>query len=149
MRKNVPADRLPSINTVLGEELSVEPIDNETYSNLLRRDVQIYIDEPIIENGLPQEIEELVEDVMDYRQVGKTPYFFRKDVTGDKILKINQTKIFQYDIIEKCDDTSVLLDFFNSRRNLILSVYKIMLEAETDDDAYEEKLAIYRKLLKL
>ena len=86
---------------------------------------------------------------MDYRQVGKTPYFFRKDVTGDKILKINQTKIFQYDIIEKCDDTSVLLDFFNSRRNLILSVYKIMLEAETDDDAYEEKLAIYRKLLKL
>lgn len=149
MRKNVPDDRLPSINTILGEELSVEPIDNETYSNLLRRDVQIYIDEPIIENGLPQEIEELVEDVMDYRQVGKTPYFFRKDVTGDKILKINQTKIFQYDIIEKCDDTSVLLDFFNSRRNLILSVYKIMLEAETDDDAYEEKLAIYRKLLKL
>ena len=41
-----------------------------------------------------------------------------------------------------------ILDFFNSRRNLVLSVYKIMLEAEHDNNVYEEKLKIYRKLIK-
>ena len=149
MRKNVPADRLPSINAILGEDFSVEPIDDETYCDLLLRNVQTCIDEPITENGLPQEIDKLVKDVMNYEQVGETPFFFRKDIVGDKILKINQIKLFSnHDIIEKCNDTSLLLDFFNSRRNLILSVYKIQLEAETIDKVYEEKLAIYRKLLK-
>ena len=149
MRKNVPADRLPSINAILGEDLLVEPIDNETYCDLLHRNVQIYINEPITENGLPQEIDDLVEDVMNYEQVGETPFFFRKDIVGDKILKINQIKLYSnHDIIEKCSDTSLLLDFYNSRRNLILSVYKIQLEAETIDEVYDEKLAIYRKLLK-
>ena len=86
---------------------------------------------------------------MNYEQVGETPFFFRNDIVGDKILKINQIKLFSnHDIIEKCNDTSLLLDFFNSRRNLILSVYKIQLEAETSNEMYEEKLAIYRKLLK-
>ena len=37
---------------------------------------------------------------------------------------------------------------FRNRRNLILSVYKIQLEAEPDQKVYEEKLTVYRKLLK-
>ena len=125
----------------------MKPIDNETYNDLLQCNVQLYINRPVTENGLPEGIE--AEDVSDYEQVGQTPYFFRKDVIGDKILKINQIKIYKdANIIEKCNDTSLLLHFFNSRRNLILSVYKIMLEAETDNDVYEEMLKTYRKLLK-
>lgn len=147
VRKNVSDDYLTTINAILGEDLSVKPIDNETYNDLLQCNVQLYINRPVTENGLPEGIE--AEDVSDYEQVGQTPYFFRKDVIGDKILKINQIKIYKdANIIEKCNDTSLLLHFFNSRRNLILSVYKIMLEAETDNDVYEEMLKTYRKLLK-
>lgn len=147
VRKNVSDDYLTTINAILGEDLSVKPIDNETYNDLLQCNVQLYIDRPVTENGLPEGIE--AEDVSDYEQVRQTPYFFRKDVIGDKILKINQIKIYKdANIIEKCNDTSLLLHFFNSRRNLILSVYKIMLEAETDYDVYEEMLKTYRKLLK-
>jgi hypothetical protein len=84
-----------------------------------------------------------------YEQAGDTPFFFRKDIVDDRILNINKLKVFEdRNLIEKCKDTSLLLDFFNSRRNLILSVYKVMLEAETDKNAYEEKLSVYRKLLK-
>ena len=143
----MPDDRLGTINGILGKDLSVKPIDNKTYNDLLQCNVQLYIDRPVTENGLPEGIE--AEDVSDYEQVWQTPYFFRKDVVGDKILKINQIKIYKdANIIEKCNDTSLLLHFFNSRRNLILSVYKIMLEAETDMAVYKDKLATYRKLLK-
>jgi hypothetical protein len=51
-------------------------------------------------------------------------------------------------LIEKCEDTDILLEFFRSRKNLVLSVYKILLEAERDNAVYEEKLKIYRKLTK-
>ena len=44
--------------------------------------------------------------------------------------------------------TKVLRNLGNNRRNLILSVYKIQLEAEPDQKVYEEKLTVYRKLLK-
>lgn len=148
IRKDVPGNRLPSINDILGEDFSVEPIDNESYNELMRCDTQVYIDVPITQNGLPEEIEEIVEDVVGYEQVGTTPFFFRKDVVDDRILKLNQTKYFDFDIIEKCTDTSLLLDFFKSRRNLILSIYKILLEEEPYDMVYKEKMKIYHKLLK-
>lgn len=35
-----------------------------------------------------------------------------------------------------------------SRKNLVLSVYKILLEAERNNEVYEEKLKTYRKLTK-
>ena len=83
-----------------------------------------------------------------YEQAGDTPFFFRKDIVDDRILNINKLKVFEdRNLIEKCKDTSLLLDFFNSRRNLILSVYKVMLEAEPDGNVYKEKLFVYRKLL--
>ena len=86
---------------------------------------------------------------LSYEQVGETPFFFRKDIADDRILNINKLKVFEdHNLIEKCKDTSLLLDFFNSRRNLILSVYKVMLEAESDKRVYEEKMSVYRKLLK-
>ncbi len=147
IRKKVLDDRLGTINGILGKDLSVKPIDNKTYNDLLQCNVQMSINRPVTENGLPEGIE--AEDVSDYEQVGQTPYFFRKDVVGDKILDINKIMIYHKgNIIEKCNDTSLLLHFFNSRRNLILSVYKIMLEAETDKAVYEDKLATYRKLLR-
>lgn len=81
--------------------------------------------------------------------MGSTDFFFRKDITGDKILQLNQIDLLREgNLIDKCGDTSILLDFFKSRRNLILSVYKIMLEAESDNKVYKEKLSVYRKLLK-
>ena len=151
IRKNIPVERLQQINDILGEQFSVKPIDNESYNALMCCNVQLYHGVSV-ENGLPNEIEKLVEDFSgywSYEQVGDTPFFFRKDIDDDRILNINKIKVFEdHDLIEKCKDTSLLLDFFNSRRNLILSVYKVMLEAETDKNAYEEKLSVYRKLLK-
>ena len=149
VRKDVAESRLPEINAILGKKLSVLPIDNETYMNLMQCNTQVAINIPVTENGLPKEIDDLVEDVVHYKQVGTTDFFFRKDIKGDKILKLNHVTIFtNFDLIYKYEDTSLLLDFFKSRRNLILSVYKIMLEAEHDNKVYEEKLKIYRKLIK-
>ena len=117
--------------------------------NLMQCNTQVAINIPVTENGLPKEIDDLVEDVVHYKQVGTTDFFFRKDIKGDKILKLNHVTIFtNFDLIYKYEDTSLLLDFFKSRRNLILSVYKIMLEAEHDNKVYEEKLKIYLKLIK-
>ena len=63
-------------------------------------------------------------------------------------LTFNSIKVFQdSDIIEKDEDTSLLKDFFQSRRNLILSVYKILLEETTEH--YKDKLAIYHKMLQV
>ena len=149
IRKDVAENRLPEINAILGKKLSVSPIDNKTYMNLMQCNTQVAINIPVTENGLPKEIDDLVEDVVHYKQVGTTDFFFRKDIKGDKILKLNHVTIFtNFDLIYKYEDTSLLLDFFKSRRNLILSVYKIMLEAEHDNKVYEEKLKIYRKLIK-
>jgi hypothetical protein len=151
IRKNIPIERLQVINDILGEQLAVKPIDNESYNSLLSCSVQLYDDKPVTENGLPREIEGLLQDFSGYwtyEQVGVTPFFFRKDIARDRILNINKLKVFEdRNLIEKSKDTSLLLDFFNSRRNLILSVYKVMLEAESDKKVYKEKLSVYRKLL--
>ena len=80
--------------------------------------------------------------------MGTTDFFYRKDVSGDRILKLNSIKVFKdADIIENDADTSLLKDFFKSRRNLILSVYKLLLEESTEN--YKEKLAIYHKMLQI
>ena len=151
IRKNIPVERLQKINDVLGEQFSVKPIDNESYNALMCCNVPLYHGKPV-ENGLPNELEKLVvvfNGYWNYEQVGDTPFFFRKDIVDDRILNINKIKVFDdHDLIEKSKDTSLLLDFFNSRRNLVLSVYKVMLEAESDKRVYEEKISVYRKLLK-
>ena len=148
VRNNVAKDRLPDINAILGKRLSINPIDNESYMTLMQCSTQVALNIPVTGNVLPKEIENLVESVSHYAQVGNTDFFFRKDVKGDTILKLNNaTSIPDHQMIDKCTDVSLLLDFFKSRRNLILSVYKILLEAETNNNVYKEKLAIYRKLL--
>ena len=151
IRKNIPVERLQKINDILGEQFSVKPIDNESYNALMSCNVQLYYDKPVTENGLPREIEGLLQDFSGYwtyEQVGDTPFFFRKDIVDDRILNINKLKVFEdHNLIEKCKDTSLLLDFFNSRRNLILSVYKVMLEAESDRNVYREKISVYRNCL--
>jgi hypothetical protein len=151
IRKNIPVERLQKINDVLGEQFSVKPIDNESYNALMCCNVPLYHGKPV-ENGLPNELEKLVvvfNGYWNYEQVCDTPFFFRKDIVDDRILNINKIKVFDdHNLIEKCKDTSLLLDFFNNRRNLILSVYKVMLEAESDKKVYEEKLSVYRRLLK-
>ena len=78
IRNDVPEKLLPSINAILGEELSIEPIDNESYNELMRCDTQVDIDVPITQNGLPDEIEQMVKDVVGYEQVGTTPFFSEK-----------------------------------------------------------------------
>ena len=151
IRKNIPVERLQIINDILGEQFSVKPIDNEAYNALMSCNVPLYHGKPV-ENGLPNELEKLVvvfNGYWNYEQVGDTPFFFRKDIVDDRILNINKIKVFDdHDLIEKSKDTSLLLDFFKIRRNLILSVYKVMLEAESDKRVYEEKISVYRKLLK-
>ena len=153
VRNNVAEGRLAEINAILGKGLSIKPIDNKSYMKLLQCNTQVYGNVPVTENALPKEIDNLVEDVHHYVQVEDTDFFFRKDVKGDTILKLNSAISLSdgtgnnVPLIDKCTDVSLLLDFFKSRRNLILSVYKIRLEAETDSKIYKEKLAIYRNLL--
>lgn len=128
---------------------SGKAIDNDMFVKLMQCNTQVFINVPVTENALPQEIDDLVDDVTGYQQVGDTDFFCRKDIPGDRILKLNQIPLLRdHDLIEKCEDTSILLEFFNSRKNLVLSVYKILLEAERDNKVYEEKLKIYRKLTK-
>ena len=149
VRKNVKEERLKDINAVLGNKLAISPIDNDMFMELMQRNTQVFINVPVTENALPREIDDLVDDVTGYQQVGDTDFFYRKDISGDRILKLNQIPLLRdHDLIEKCEDTDILLEFFRSRKNLVLSVYKILLEAERDNAVYEEKLKIYRKLTK-
>ena len=149
VRKNVTEERLKDINAVLGNKLAISPIDNDMFMKLMQCNTQLFIDVPVTENALPREIDDLVDDVTGYQQVGDTDFFCRKDIPGDRILKLNQIPLLRdHDLIEKCEDTDILLEFFRSRKNLVLSVYKILLEAERDNAVYEEKLKIYRKLTK-
>ena len=149
VRKNVTEERLNDINAVLGNKLAISPIDNDMFMKLMQCNTQLFIDVPVTENALPREIDDLVDDVTGYQQVGDTDFFCRKDIPGDRILKLNQIPLLRdHDLIEKCEDTDILLEFFRSRKNLVLSVYKILLEAERDNAVYEEKLKIYRKLTK-
>lgn len=149
VRKNVTEERLKDINAVLGNKLAISPIDNDMFMKLMQCNTQLFIDVPVTENALPREIDDLVDDVTGYQQVGDTDFFCRKDIPGDRILKLNQISLLRdHDLIEKCEDTDILLEFFRSRKNLVLSVYKILLEAERDNAVYEEKLKIYRKLTK-
>lgn len=152
VRKNVTADRLSAINAILGKELSITPIDNESYLSLMHCNVQLVLNCPVTENPLPKEIDDLVESASgkrEYVQVGTTGFFYRKEVSGDRILKLNALDVFNdgEDLISKDTDTSLLKDFFKSRRNLILSVYKLLLEESTEN--YKEKLAIYHKMLQI
>lgn len=149
IRKNVTEERLKDINAVIGNKLAISPIDNDMFMKLMQCNTQLFIDVPVTENALPREIGVLVDDVTGYQQVGYTDFFCRKDIPGDRILKLNQISLLHdHDLIEKCEDTDILLEFFRSRKNLVLSVYKILLEAERDNAVYEEKLKIYRKLTK-
>ena len=149
VRKNVKEVRLKDINAVLGNKLAISPIDNDMFVKLMQCNTQVFINVPVTENALPQEIDDLVDVVTDYQQVGDTDFFYRKDISGDRILKLNQIHLFRdHDLIEKCEEASILLEFFNSRKNLVLSVYKILLEAERDNAVYEEKQKIYQKLNK-
>ena len=149
VRANVTDDRLPDINAILEKDFSVQPIDDAIYMKLMQCNTLIFADVPVTENALPKEIDDLVRDVSGYQRVGSTDFFFRKDITGDRILQLNRIDLLKDGyLIDKCGDTSILLNFFRSRRNLILSVYKIMLEAESDNKVYKEKLSVYRKLLK-
>lgn len=149
VRKNVTEERLKDINAVLGNKLAISPIDNDMFMKLMQCNTQLFIDVPVTENALPREIDDLVDDVTGYQQVGDTDFFCRKDIPGDRILKLNQIRLLrEHDLIEKCEGTDILLNFFRNRKNLVLSVYKILLEAERDNAAYEDKLKIYRKLTK-
>ena len=149
VRKNVANERLRDINAVLGNKLAISPIDNDMFMALMQCNTQVFIDVPVTENALPREIDDLVDDVTGYQQVGDTDFFCRKDITGDRILKLNQIRLLrEHDLIEKCEGTDNLLNFFRNRKNLVLPVYKILLEAERDNAAYEDKLKIYRKLTK-
>ena len=124
-------------------------IDNDMFMKLMQCNTQVFMNVPVTENALPQEIDDLGDDVTGYQQVGDTDFFYRKDISGDRILKLNQIRLLRdHDLIEKCDEASILLEFFNSRKNLVLSVYKILLEAERNNEVYEEKLKTYRKLTK-
>ena len=152
VRKDIKPDRLPAINAILGQELSVTPIDNESYLALMQCNVQLVSNCPVTENPLPQEIDDLVESAFgksNYEQVGTTGFFYRKDVSGDRILKLNALDVFNdgEDLVSKDADTSLLKDFFKSRRNLILSVYKLLLEESTEN--YKDKLTIYHKMLQI
>lgn len=149
VRKNVANERLRDINAVLGNKLAISPIDNDMFMALMQCNTQVFIDVPVTENALPREIDDLVDDVTGYQQVGDTDFFCRKDITGDRILKLNQIRLLrEHDLIEKCEGTDILLNFFRNRKNLVLPVYKILLEAERNNAAYEDKLKIYRKLTK-
>ncbi len=149
VRKNVANERLRDINAVLGNKLAISPIDNDMFMALMQCNTQVFIDVPVTENALPREIDDLVDDVTGYQQVGDTDFFCRKDITGDRILKLNQIRLLrEHDLIEKCEGTDILLNFFRNRKNLVLPVYKILLEAERDNAVYEDKLKIYRKLTK-
>ena len=124
-------------------------IDNDMFMELMQCNTQVFANVPVTENALPKEIDDLVSDVTGYLQVGDTDFFYRKDLAGDAILGLNQIPLLRdHNLIEKCEGISLLLEFFTSRKNLVLSVYKIMLEAERDNKVYEEKLKVYRKLTK-
>lgn len=150
VRKDIKLDRLQNINRILGSSSSIIPIDSKSYMELMEccipKKNSSHVSGVVLGNKIQSKLKE-VNTTSHYEQVGTTNFFFRND-KKERILNLNNVTIdgTNYKLIEKCD-SSTLCDFFKNRRNLILSIYKILLEEETDNTVYNEKLCTLNSLL--
>ncbi len=133
VREDIPQDKIPKINEILGNGFDIKPITEECYHDLL-----------LSGDGMLWESY----DKRLFNALSGTPYYYRKG-TEDRLEAINAVlpiPIEESPLSES--DRNLLEQFYKNNSKLILSIYRILLENEQDADTYEERKKEYKKLLK-
>lgn len=134
IRSTIDNDKLGKINDILGPGFSISTITSECYHQLLRN----------CNDSLWQRYDKRL-----FYYLSGTDYCFRKGSENrlDKINSILDVKITPYALSEP--ESRMLSDFYKNNRKLILSVYRILLEKETDRDTYEQRKTDYGRLIRV
>ena len=137
IRKEIKPNYIDEINRVLGPGYTITSISSQCYHDSLLDGNDSLWKHYEKKNNL-------------YTRLFDTNYYFRSEINTQKISDINNTlsptQISLFNLDKKDED---LLDrFFRNNRSLILSVYKILLETETDVDVYKRKSKDYRLLIR-
>lgn len=132
IRSRIDNDKLGRINDILGPGFRITTISPECYHQLIRSG----------NDSLWQHYDKYLFD-----NLPGTSYWYRKGGESrlDKINQILEVKITPYKLSDS--EKRLLSDFYKNNRKLILSVYRILLEQETDRESYELRRIEYRKLL--
>ena len=134
IRSTIDNDKLKKINDILGLGFSITTISPECYRQLL--------------NSGNDLIWESVDKSLFYNLSG-TDYYYRKGAEDrlDKINQILETKIKTYNLSDS--EKRMLDNFYSNNRKLILSVYRILLEKETDRDIFLQRKKDYGRLIRV
>ena len=132
IRSRIDNDKLGKINDILGPGFHITTITPECYHQLIRSG----------NDSLWQHYDKRLFD-----NLPGTDYWYRKggDSRLDKINRILEVKITPYKLSDS--ENRLLSEFYKNNRKLILSVYRILLEKETDRESYEQRRKEYSKLL--
>ena len=132
IRSQIDNDKLGKINEILGPGYQITTITPECYHQLIRSG----------NDSLWQHYDKRL-----FNNLSGTNYWYRKDgeTRIDKINQILEVKITPYNLSDS--ERRLLSEFYKNNRKLILSVYRILLEKETDRESYELRKKDYGKLL--
>lgn len=133
VRREIGYDKVELINRVLGDGHHIKLISNDCYNNLTSPDTDM-----LKEANANQ-----------YINVGGTSLYFRKG-QEDRIDEINESSELR---IAECTLTvsnkQLVKRFYENNRKLILSVYKVLAECESDAEAKNKLLRDFKKLQKV
>lgn len=132
IRREIGYDKLEQVNRVLGDGHHIKLISEDCYNNLSSPAADM-----LKEANANQ-----------YSRVEGTPLYFRKG-QEERIEKINEPC---GERIKECkltdNDEQLLGRFYENNRKLILSVYRVLAEGETNAETKSKLLANLRKLQK-
>lgn len=132
MRRDVNTSALDKINGVL--DTPVLTISDEAFHSMLQN------------GGCMGHLTEF--DAGQYWRIDDTCYYFRKGMES-KYEVINEHMGWLMDEETLNDSDKTLLDnFYNTHKSMILSILKISTENETDADSYEKRIKILKKLMR-
>jgi len=133
VRKNVDLDRVGKINEILGDGYSIREISPECFNRMLS-DIE------------PQF--KLKCDSKDYINIVGTKLYFRKGY--DKYLNplCEASNISKSEAVSEYDK-SLLLEFYRNHRPMVLSLLRMMVEEESDEETRDAYLSDFKILAKV
>ena len=133
IRNEINQDKILKINEILGNGFSINPITPHCYHELLMSgddSLWEYYDKHL------------------FNRLKNTNFFYRSNTENriDEINKVFSTRIEKY-MLSK-DEERLLDNFYNNNRNLILSVYRILIENEQNLERHDLLEKEYKELVK-
>ena len=130
-----------------GKDETILPVSVEKYAELMTKELRSMNQTEPADNTLDEVAYSQLRsiDLGEYRQYGNTDFYFRKDVDDKRMEKLKGSGVSIDPVLPDSKDIVLLKNFFSSRRNLILSVYRLLIEMETDTDIRESMMKVFKK----